>query len=171
MLRVANIELNIQGGPCNVAMLLLVSEHCRCKLFMGADQISGKLRGILQQLIGKLFILQWKTSMYEIQGRSCSVAMLVSGSCRCKLFIRFLEGWKLLDSMRSCPSSNGKPPCVEYCKHWLNIFRREGGHAALLFVGMIHGHVEWDKTLKDVRKIMTACGITRQIFSCNPMFG
>ena len=92
MLRVANIELNIQGGPCNVAMLLLVSEHCRCKLFMGADQISGKLRGILQQLIGKLFILQRKTSMYEIQGRSCSDAMLLSGSCRCKLFIRFLEG-------------------------------------------------------------------------------
>ena len=32
----------------------------------------------------------------------------------------------------------------------------------MLFVGMIHGHVEWDKTLKDVRKIMTVCGITRQ---------
>ena len=93
MLRVANIESNIQGRPCNVAMLLPVSEHCRCKLFMGADQISGKLRGILQQLIGKQFILlQRKTSMYEIQGKSCSVAMLVSGSCRCKLFIRFLEG-------------------------------------------------------------------------------
>ena len=92
MLRVANIESDIQGRPCSVAMLLLVSEHCRCKLFMGADQISGRLRGILQQLIEKLFILQRKTSMYEIQGKSCSVAMLVSGSCRFELFIRFLEG-------------------------------------------------------------------------------
>ena len=127
----------IKGRPCSVAML--VSGSCRYKFCMGADQISGILQGLI-------FILQWKTSMYEIQGRSCSVAMLVSGSCRCKLFIRFLEAWKLPDSMRSCPSSNGKPPCVEYCKHWLNILKREVMQRC--FVGMTHGHVALSKHWK-----------------------
>ena len=59
MLRVANIELNIQGGPCNVAMLLLVSEHCRCKLCLGADQISRRLHNV--ESTWNIATIDWKT--------------------------------------------------------------------------------------------------------------
>ena len=68
MLRVANIESDIQGRPCSVALLLLVSEHCRCKLFMGADQLSGKLHGILQQLIGNYSSSNGKPTCMRFKG-------------------------------------------------------------------------------------------------------